>query len=89
MAFRVVVDNLEQCYHALGIVHSHFPTVPGRFKDYISTPKPNGYRSIHTTVIGPENQRIEIQIRTHDMHKEADLGVAAHGKWLWTIPSAW
>ncbi len=78
MAFRVVVDTMEQCYHVLGIIHSHFPTVPGRFKDYISTPKPNGYRSIHTTVIGPENQRIEIQIRTQEMHEEADLGVAAH-----------
>jgi len=78
MAFRVVVDNIEQCYHVLGIIHSQFPTVPGRFKDYLSTPKPNGYRSIHTTVIGPESQRIEIQIRTLDMHKEADLGLAAH-----------
>lgn len=78
MAFRVLVDSIEQCYHALGIIHSHYPTVPGRFKDYISTPKPNGYRSIHTTVIGPENQRIEIQIRTRDMNAEADLGVAAH-----------
>lgn len=78
MAFRVVVETTEQCYHALGIIHSQFSTVPGRFKDYISTPKPNGYRSIHTTVIGPENQRIEIQIRTQEMHDEADLGVAAH-----------
>jgi guanosine-3',5'-bis(diphosphate) 3'-pyrophosphohydrolase len=78
MAFRIVVDNIEQCYHALGIIHSEFPVVPGRFKDFISTPKPNGYRSIHTTVIGPENQRIEIQIRTEEMHQEADLGVAAH-----------
>lgn len=78
MAFRVVVDNIEQCYHMLGLVHSAYPTVPGRFKDYISTPKPNGYRSIHTTVIGPENQRVEIQIRTAEMHEEADLGVAAH-----------
>ncbi len=78
MAFRIVVESIEECYHALGIIHSHFPVVPGRFKDFISTPKPNGYRSIHTTVIGPENQRIEIQIRTKDMHMEADLGVAAH-----------
>ena len=78
MAFRVLVDNVEQCYHVLGIIHSQYPTVPGRFKDYISTPKPNGYRSIHTTVIGPENQRIEVQIRTKDMNEEADLGVAAH-----------
>ncbi len=78
MAFRIVVHNLEECYHALGIIHSNFPVVPGRFKDFISTPKPNGYRSIHTTIIGPENQRIEIQIRTIEMHSEADLGVAAH-----------
>lgn len=78
MAFRIVVETIEQCYHVLGIIHSHYPTVPGRFKDYISTPKPNGYRSIHTTVIGPDNQRIEIQIRTRAMHAEADLGVAAH-----------
>lgn len=78
MAFRILVDDVGQCYHALGIIHSHYPTVPGRFKDYISTPKPNGYRSVHTTVIGPENQRIEVQIRTRDMNDEADLGVAAH-----------
>lgn len=78
MAFRVVVPDVGECYHALGLIHSHYATVPGRFKDYISTPKPNGYRSIHTTVIGPENQRIEIQIRTKEMHEEADLGVAAH-----------
>jgi len=78
MAFRVVVENVEQCYHALGIIHSEYPTVPGRFKDYISTPKPNGYRSVHTTIIGPENHRIEVQLRTHEMNEEADLGVAAH-----------
>ncbi|MBU0800522.1 MAG: RelA/SpoT family protein, partial [Alphaproteobacteria bacterium] len=78
MAFRVVVENIEQCYHALGVIHGRYPTVPGRFKDYISTPKPNGYRSIHTTVIGPEKHRIEVQIRTADMQDEADLGVAAH-----------
>lgn len=78
MAFRIVVKSMEECYHVLGIIHSNFPVVPGRFKDFISTPKPNGYRSIHTTVLGPENQRIEIQIRTEEMHSEADLGVAAH-----------
>jgi GTP pyrophosphokinase len=78
MAFRVVVGTIEDCYHVLGIIHGEYPTVPGRFKDYISTPKPNGYRSIHTTVIGPGNHRIEIQIRTKEMHQEADLGVAAH-----------
>lgn len=78
MAFRIVVNNIEECYMALGMIHNKYPSVPGRFKDYISTPKPNGYRSIHTTVMGPSRQRIEIQIRTHDMHAEADLGVAAH-----------
>ncbi|GJL85883.1 MAG: GTP pyrophosphokinase [Micavibrio sp.] len=78
MAFRIVVDKVEECYNVLGLLHSHYPSVPGRFKDYISTPKPNGYRSIHTTVMGPEQQRIEIQIRTREMHYEADLGVAAH-----------
>ncbi len=78
MAFRIVVGNVSDCYNVLGLAHSTYPTVPGRFKDFISTPKPNGYRSIHTTVIGPENQRIEIQIRTRKMHEEADLGVAAH-----------
>jgi len=78
MAFRIVVDSIEQCYAVLGLIHGTYPSVPGRFKDYISTPKPNGYRSIHTTVMGPSKQRIEIQIRTRKMHAEADLGVAAH-----------
>lgn len=78
MAFRIVVKDVAECYHALGIIHSKYPTVPGRFKDFISTPKPNGYRSIHTTVLGPQNQRVEIQIRTEEMHYEADMGVAAH-----------
>jgi len=78
MAFRIQVASIEQCYLALGIIHSTYPVVPGRFKDYISTPKPNNYRSLHTGVIGPERQRIEIQIRTDDMHEVAELGVAAH-----------
>ena len=78
MAFRVVVETIGDCYQALGTLHGRYPTVPGRFKDYISTPKPNGYRSLHTSVIGPERQRIEIQIRTREMHEEAELGVAAH-----------
>lgn len=78
MAFRVVVDSIEDCYKALGIAHSAYPVVPMRFKDYISTPKPNGYRSIHTGVFGPERQRIELQIRTQEMHEIAESGVAAH-----------
>jgi GTP pyrophosphokinase len=78
MAFRVVVDTVEQCYNALGVIHSRYPVVPGRFRDYISTPKPNNYQSLHTGVLGPERQRIEVQIRTRDMHEVAELGVAAH-----------
>jgi len=78
MAFRVLVDDTSGCYHALGIIHSAYPVVPGRFKDFISTPKPNNYRSLHTGVIGPERQRIEVQIRTREMHEIAELGVAAH-----------
>ena len=80
VGFRVVTEDEEECYRALGIVHRAYPMVPGRFKDYISTPKPNGYRSLHTAVLGPEQRRIEIQIRTRDMHEEAEYGVAAH--WL-------
>jgi len=78
MAFRVTVETVGECYQALGVIHSHYPVVPGRFKDYISTPKPNDYRSLHTGIIGPERQRIEIQIRTREMHEVAELGVAAH-----------
>ena len=81
MAFRIVVAKPEDCYRALGIVHGSYPMVPGRFKDYISTPKRNGYRSLHTTVIGPERQRIEIQLRTRDMHDVAEFGVAAHWRY--------
>jgi GTP pyrophosphokinase len=78
MAFRVIVDRVEDCYQALGAIHGHYRIVPGRFKDYVSIPKPNEYRSLHTTVMGPENQRIEMQIRTREMHEVAELGVAAH-----------
>lgn len=78
MGFRIVVEDVEACYRALGIVHAAWRVVPGRFKDYISTPKRNNYQSLHTTVIGPERQRIEIQIRTQEMHDVATYGVAAH-----------
>ena len=78
MAFRVLVDEIGDCYHALGIIHSAYHVVPGRFKDFISTPKPNNYRSLHTGVIGPEQQRIEVQIRTRELHEVAEFGVAAH-----------
>jgi RelA/SpoT family (p)ppGpp synthetase len=78
MAFRVIVDSVGEGYSALGLVHQRWPMVPGRFKDYISTPKRNGYRSLHTTVIHDEQMRIEIQIRTLEMHAQAEHGLAAH-----------
>ncbi|MEQ8736467.1 MAG: bifunctional (p)ppGpp synthetase/guanosine-3',5'-bis(diphosphate) 3'-pyrophosphohydrolase [Rhodospirillaceae bacterium] len=78
MAFRIMVDQPEDCYRALGIIHGKYRMVPERFKDYISTPKRNGYQSIHTSVIGPAKHRIEVQIRTQKMHDIAELGVAAH-----------
>jgi len=78
MAFRVIVNGLDECYKALGVAHSAYQVVPDRFKDYISTKKPNGYQSLHTGIFGPERQRIELQIRTHEMHEIADGGFAAH-----------
>lgn len=78
IAFRIVVKNIPECYQALGAIHAVYHTIPGHFKDYISTPKNNGYQSLHTAVIGPGQHRIEIQIRTQEMHDIAEYGVAAH-----------
>ncbi|MDO8972465.1 bifunctional (p)ppGpp synthetase/guanosine-3',5'-bis(diphosphate) 3'-pyrophosphohydrolase [Reyranella sp.] len=81
MAFRIIVADVGQCYQALGLLHGRYQVLPQRFKDYISVPKPNGYRSLHTGVIGPLGQRIEIQIRTEEMQDQAERGVAAH--WIY------
>ena len=78
VAFRILVPSSEECYRALGQLHQNYPTVMGRFKDYISTPKRNGYQSLHTGLLGPQNHRIEVQIRTPEMHRVAEHGVAAH-----------
>lgn len=86
IAFRIIVEDTPACYHTLGMIHSLYRPVPGRFKDYIALPKPNGYQSLHTSVIGPENHRVEMQIRTESMHSYAEDGVAAH--WLYKDDSA-
>jgi len=81
IGFRIQVSSIEDCYKTLGIFHSKFSAIPGKFKDYISTPKINKYRSIHTSVIGPKKNRIEIQIRTNEMHEFAERGIASHWKY--------
>ena len=81
IGFRVIVDDIDSCYKVLGIFHSNWSTIPGRFKDYISTPKINNYKSIHTAVIGPNNERVEIQIRTQQMQEFAERGIASH--WIY------
>lgn len=81
IAFRIIVNDLAECYQTLGVIHSAYKMVPESFQDFISTPKNNGYQSLHTLVVGPMQQRIEVQIRTHEMHEIAELGVAAHWRY--------